>query len=55
MNEEIDEEMGVRGGQGRSGRELHESSLMWAVMVLVAAVCLFVLPGCQHLNRLGPF
>ena len=48
-------DLGVRGGQGRSGRELHESSLLWAFMILAAAVCLFLLAGCERLHRLGPF
>jgi hypothetical protein len=55
MEREIDEDTGVRGGQGRSAREIHESSLLWAVVILVAAAAMVVLMGCSHLNRVGPF
>jgi hypothetical protein len=47
-------DLGVRGGQGHSARELSDSSLLWACMILLAAVCVVVLTGCQHLNRIGP-
>jgi hypothetical protein len=50
-------DLGVRGGQGRWSADARDSalSLVWACMILLAAVCLFLLAGCQHLKRLGPF
>lgn len=55
MKNESEEIYGVRGGQGRTAREMHDSALAWAVMILAAVVAMFVLMGCQHLNRIGPF
>ena len=51
MRDEIEEDLGIRGGQGRTASELHESSLLWAAMILAAAVCLIVLSGCSYSSR----
>jgi hypothetical protein len=51
MRDEIEEDLGVRGGQGRTAGEIHESSLAWAAMIVLAAVAMLFLMGCATTFR----
>jgi len=44
-------DLGVRGGQGHTAREVHESSLAWAAMIVAAAVAMLFLMGCAATSR----
>jgi hypothetical protein len=41
-----DDDLGVKGGQGRTGREVADLTWFWVILALVGLVSLLMLAGC---------